>query len=136
VKHVVLAAALSAVCAATALPTFAEPTSILAPADHYFGRLRMSILSIRNALIDLAALADAHPEEAKHIFDKAVFVEDSLMNWASQFPRDPWIPRFTFGLAQLYGKLNMDDARTRRIAMLDWLSKTYPESEYAQRPRG
>jgi hypothetical protein len=134
-KHVVLAAALCVICGAATLPSIATTTSTLAPADRYFGRLQMSILGIRNSLNDLAALADAHPEESEHIFDKAVLVEDSLMNWASQFPRDPWIPKFTFTLAQLYGKLDMDDARTRRILMLDWLSGTYPESVYAQLTR-
>jgi hypothetical protein len=131
-KHVVLAAALCAISGAAALPSFAQTTSSLAPADRYFGRLHMSILGIRNSLKDLAARADAHPEQAEHIFDKAVLVEDSLMSWASQFPRDPWIPKFTFTLAQLYGKLDMDDARNRRILMIDWLSGTYPESQYAQ----
>jgi hypothetical protein len=134
-KHVVLAAALSIMCGASALPSIATTTSSLAPADRYFGRLEMSILGIRNSLKDLAARADAHPEDAEYIFDKAVLVEDSLMNWANQFPRDPWVPKFTFALAQLYGKLDMDDARSRRILMLDWLSGTYPESEYAQLPR-
>jgi hypothetical protein len=134
-KPVVLAAALSVLCGAAALPSFATTASSLAPADRYFGRLHMSVLCIRNSLSDLSALADAHPEQAEHIFDKAVLVEDSLMNWASQFPRDPWIPKFTFTLAQLYGKLDMDDARTRRTLTLDWLSGTYPESEYAQLPR-
>ncbi len=134
-KHVVLAAALSVICGAAALPSIATTTANLAPADRYFGRLHMSILGIRNSLKDLAALADTHPEQAEHIFDKAVLVEDSLMNWASQFPLDPWIPKFTFSLAQLYGKLDMDEARNRRLLMLDWLSGTYPESQYAQLPR-
>lgn len=134
-KHVVLVAALSALCGATALPSFAEPTSVLAPADRYFGRLHMSILGIGNSLRDLVTLADARPSEARHIYDKALLLEDALMNWASQFPRDPWIPKLSLALAQLYGKLDMDDARTRRILMLDWLSKTYPQSPYAQLPR-
>ena len=134
-KHVVLAAALCVICGAATLPSIATTTSTLAPADRYFGRLQMSILGIRNSLSDLAALADSHPEESEHIFDKAVLVEDSLMNWAGQFPLDPWIPKYTFNLAQLYGKLDIDDARTRRILTLDWLNGTYPESEYAQLPR-
>jgi hypothetical protein len=134
-KPVVLAAALAVLCGAAALPSLATTTSTLAPADRYFGRLHLSVLCIRNSLKDLASLADAHPEEAQHVFDKAVLVEDSLMNWAGQFPLDPWIPKYTFNLAQLYGKLDIDDARTRRTLTLDWLNGTYPESEYAQLPR-
>ncbi len=118
-----------------AAPAFAEPISNLAPADRYFGRLKMSILGVRNSIKDLDARADAHPEDAEHIFDKAVLVEDALRDWHSHFPRDPWIPRYAYSLAQLYGKLEMDDARVRRNDTLDWLIATFPNSEYAQLPR-
>ncbi len=118
-----------------AAPAFAESYSNLAPADRYFGRLKMSILGVRNSIKDLAARADAHPEDAEHIFDKAVLVEDALRDWHAHFPRDPWIPRYTYSLAQLYGKLDMDDARVRRNDTLDWLEATFPSSEYAQLPR-
>jgi hypothetical protein len=118
-----------------AAPAFAEPPSNLAPADHYFGRLKMSILGVRNSLRDLAARADLHPEDAEHVYDKAVLVEDALHDWQRHYPRDPWIPKYAYGLAQLYGKLDMDDARVRKNDMLDWLVATYPESEYALLPR-
>jgi hypothetical protein len=119
-----------------AAPAFAaEPMANLAPADRYFGRLKMSILGVRNALKDLSERATARPEEAEHIFDKAVLVEDALRDWHAHFPRDPWIPKYAFSLAQLYGKLDFDDARVRRNDTLDWLTATFPESQYAQLPR-
>jgi hypothetical protein len=118
-----------------ATPAFAQPTTDLAPADRYFGRLKMSILGVRNSLKDLTARADAEPEQAEHIYDKAVLVEDALHDWQRHFPRDPWIPKYAYALAQLYGKLEMDDARVRKNDTLDWLIATYPESEYAQLPR-
>jgi hypothetical protein len=116
-------------------PAFAQSTAKLAPADRYFGRMKMSILGIRNALKDLSARLDAHPEDADHIFDKAVLVEDALHDWQAHFPFDSWIPRFSYTLAQLYGKIDSDDAHTHRDEMLDWLGATYPESEFAQLPR-
>jgi len=118
-----------------AAPAFADPSANLAPADRYFGRLKMSILGVRNALHDLSARADMHPEDAEHIYDKAVLVEDALHDWQRHFPRDPWIPKYTYSLAQLYGKLDMEDARVRKNDTLDWLIATYPDSEYAQLPR-
>jgi hypothetical protein len=118
-----------------AAPAFAESASNLAPADRYFGRLKMSILGVRNSLKDLAARADTHPEDAEHIFDKAVLVEDALRDWHAHFPRDPWIPRYAYSLAQLYGKLDYEDARIRHNDTLDWLVATFPNSEYAQLPR-
>jgi hypothetical protein len=118
-----------------AAPAFAQPSANLAPADRYFGRLKMSILGVRNSLKDLAARADANPEDAEHIYDKAVLVEDALHDWQHQFPRDPWIPKYAYSLAQLYGKLDLDDARVRKNDTIDWLIATYPESEYALLPR-
>jgi hypothetical protein len=116
-------------------PVFAEPMANMAPADRYFGHLKMSILGVRNSLKDLSARADAHPEDAEHIFDKAVLVEDALRDWHAHFPRDPWLPKFAYSLAQLYGKLETDDARVRKNDTLDWLIATFPESEYAMLPR-
>lgn len=118
-----------------AAPAFAQPTSTLAPADRYFGRLKMSILGVRNAIKDLAARADEHPEDAEHIYDKAVLVEDALHDWQRHFPHDPWVPKYAYSLAQLFGKLDRDDARVRKNDTLDWLIATYPSSEYAQLPR-
>jgi hypothetical protein len=134
-KRFVFAFALALSATATAVPAFAQPTAQLAPADRYFGRMKMSILGIRNALKDLSARADAFPEDAEHVFDKTVLVEDALRDWQAHFPTDPWIPRYAFALAQVYGKLGFDGARTRRDEALNWLIGTYPESEFAQIPR-
>lgn len=131
-KRILLALALACSFAA---PAFAEPSANLAPADRYFGRLKMSILGVRNQIKDLALRADAHPEDAEHIYDKAVLVEDALRDWHKHFPRDPWIPKYAYSLAQLFGKLDNDDARVRKNDTLDWLIATFPESEYAQLPR-
>ncbi|HZW54092.1 MAG TPA: hypothetical protein VFF00_08655 [Candidatus Elarobacter sp.] len=131
-KRIVLAFALALSFAA---PAFAEPSANLAPADRYFGRLKMSILGVRNQLKDLSERAGAHPEDAEHIYDKAVLVEDALHDWQRHFPRDPWIPKYAYSLAQLYSKLDTDDARVRKNDTLDWLIATYPESQYALLPR-
>jgi|SRR5580658_6522183 hypothetical protein len=131
-KRILLALVLALSFAA---PAFATTSNDLAPADRYFGRLKMSILGIRNSIKDLSARADAFPADADHIFDKAVLVEDALRDWQAKFPRDPWIPKYSYSLAELYAKLDLDDARTRRDDMLDWLDATYPDSEYASLPR-
>ncbi len=135
-KRILLALALSlSVSSVIPAPALAVPTSWLAPADQYFGRLKMSILGIRNALHDLSERVDAYPEDAEHIFDKTVLVEDALHDWQHRFPRDPWIPKYAYALAQLYGKIGSDVARERKNDTLDWLIATYPASEFAQLPR-
>ncbi len=133
-KRIVLALAL-ALPVARRTPAFAQPSASLAPADRYFGRLKMSILGRAQPAQGPLGAADAQPDEAEHVYDKAVLVEDALHDWQKHFPRDPWIPKYSYALAQLYGKVATDDARVRRNDTLDWLIATYPSSEYAQLPR-
>ncbi len=135
-KRIALALALALPMCATVAPALAQPTANLAPADRYFGRLKMSILGIRNQLKDLYERLAAKPDDAEHVYDKAVLVEDALHDWQKHFPRDPWIPKYSYALAQLYGKIATDDARVRGNDTMDWLIATYPESEFAQLPRG
>jgi hypothetical protein len=109
----------------------AAPARALAPADRYFGRLQISILGVRNTLHDLAQQVAAHPEDAVHVYDKALFVDDALHDWAKKFPNDPWIPKYVRALANLYAQIDTEDARVQRNDTLDWLIATYPASEYA-----
>jgi hypothetical protein len=130
-----LALAASLLPAAGAAPATAGTTGAVAPADRYFGRLQMSILGVRNSLHDLSARVDAHPEEAAHVYDKAVFVEDALHDWARQFPGDPWLPKYAYALADLYRRIDTEDARVRKNDTLDWLISTFPASDYARMGR-
>src|SRR3984885_15502590 len=124
-KRILLALALAGSFAA---PAFAEASANLAPADPCFGRLKMCIPGVRNSIKDLSIRADMHPEDAEHIYDKAVLVEDALHDWHKHFPRDPWIPKYAYSLAQLFGKLDYDDARGRHNDTLDSPIGTFPES--------
>lgn len=134
-KRIFLALALALPISATAAPAFATPYGQLAPADRYFGHMKMSILGIRNSIKDLSEAAEMNRGEPEHIFDKAVLVEDALRDWQHQFPRDPWIPKYAYSLAMLYQKLDYIEARGRGAAMLEWLDSRYPESEFASLPR-
>lgn len=51
----------------------AAPAARVAPADEYFGRLKMSILGIRSTLKDLAQKADydpSNPEQIVHMYSR------------------------------------------------------------------
>jgi hypothetical protein len=128
----VLASTLPAVLPA---PAYARPANDLAPADRYFGQLQMSILGVRNSLKDLSLRVDARPEEASQVFGKTVMVEDALRDWSQKFPNDPWIPKCLYSLAELYRKIDTEDARVRKNDALDWLIASYPTSDYAKMGR-
>jgi hypothetical protein len=130
-----LALVASIVPAVAPAQAFAQPANQLAPADRYFGQLQMSILGVRNSLHDLSLRIDAHPNESSQVYDKAVLVEDSLRDWSQKFPNDPWIPKFVYSLAELYRKIDTEDARVRKNDTLDWLITSYPASDYSKMGR-
>jgi hypothetical protein len=132
VKHVLLAIALGSSVLSVAGPAVAAPAAGVAPADRYFGRLQLSILGVRNSLHDLAQQVAAHPEDAAHVYDKVVFVDDALHDWANKFPNDPWIPKYAYALSEVYRTIDTENARVRKNDTLDWLISMYPKSEYAQ----
>lgn len=136
-RSMVLALGLALPVAATTMPpAMAVPMSSLAPADRYFGRMKMSILGIRNSLKDLTADADLNPQNAGHIYDKVVFVDDALRDWHRHYPRDPWIPKYAYALASLYGKLGTGQAHAHRVATMRWIAASFPRSQYAQLAHG
>jgi len=137
VKRFILALAVvaSALPAVLPAPAFARPVSELAPADRYFGQLQMSILGVRNSLRDLRLRIDVRPEEASQVYGKTLLVENALRDWSQKFPNDPWIPRYLYSLAELYRKIDTEDARVRKNDTLDWLITSYPASDYAKMGR-
>ncbi|MFN2461555.1 MAG: hypothetical protein ABR591_12865 [Candidatus Velthaea sp.] len=135
-KRLVSLVAALVLLAGTGHAVSAQARGTLAPADQYFGRLKMSILGIRNSIKDLDLRADRQVAgDAEHVFDKLVLVEDALHEWQSRYPRDPWIPKYAYSLAMVYNKLAIDDARVHMNDTMDWLMAQYPASEFAQLPR-
>ena len=61
-------------------PAKAVPIRV-APADEYFGRMKMSILGIRNQLHDLDLRLHYTPEKSEDVMGSAAFVEDALHDW-------------------------------------------------------
>ena len=137
--------AVSPVCAAPApKATSAAPIasaqkthhSNVAPADEYFGRLKLSILGIRNTIRDMDTLVAWGPDKLPSILSKCAFAEDALHDWQHKYPRDSWVPRTGYLLAQLYGKIASSDASTdahdRAIATMQWVVSLYPQTWYGR----
>jgi hypothetical protein len=104
----------------------------VAPADEYFGRLKMSILGIRNQLHDLAMRAQYQPEKTADIMGPAGFVEDSIRDWEHKYPADPWLPRNVFLLERLYSQIHTNDGQRSTARTLHWLLARYPHTWYGK----
>jgi hypothetical protein len=132
-----------ALAGCTAAPAIANPTPLpghpvvpkvtflkyrVAPADEYFGRLKLSILGVRNTLRDLGARADADPPHAATILGPIGFTEDAIHEWEKKYPRDTWLPTSILALERDYAKVDSDEGRSRTLATMMWLVHDYPTS--------
>ena len=87
------------------VPVPAAAASRVAPADEYFGRLKMSILGIRNQLRDLETKSQWRGENKRALLGEATFIEDAMREWQSKYPGDPWIPGFRRRLNLVYVRI-------------------------------
>ncbi|GAC1503830.1 MAG: hypothetical protein NVS1B14_09420 [Vulcanimicrobiaceae bacterium] len=83
----------------------AAASSRVAPADEYFGRLKMSILGIRNQLRTLEMRAAYRSESKRALMGQASFIEDAMSEWSRKYPGDPWIPGFRHRLNMVYVRI-------------------------------
>lgn len=63
----------------------------LAPADEYFGRMKMSVLGIRNALNGLERRVESGD---RSVGSMLALVDDAISDWRSKYPHDTWLRRF------------------------------------------
>jgi hypothetical protein len=88
------ALALMAFVTCFASASYANGMRDLAPADEYFGRLRMSVLGIRNELVTLERRAENGDANLRAMNGKLALVDDAMRDWRSRYPRDTWLPRY------------------------------------------
>ena len=77
--------------------------SDLAPADQYFGQLKMSVLGIRNELNALERRAVGGDRNVAAMSGKLAMVDDAMRDWRRHYPRDSWLPRFEAQRARVAG---------------------------------
>lgn len=106
--------------------------SALAPADEYFGRLKLSPFGIRHKVFSLKD--DLHHARAKPdaIEHDAELVEDALRDWTTRFPQDPWIAATAWNLATLYEELPGTGAQSHAVNALQFVRDHFTATVYAQ----
>jgi hypothetical protein len=122
----------TAAAAPTPAPLPAAKHTRLAPADEYFGPLKMSFLGIRNEIHDLTLRYDSEPDKRNQFFGMAVQTEVSLREWERKYPQDGAVVRQVFFLRELYAKFDQPEAQVKRQATEQWLLGTYPKTWYAK----
>jgi len=110
----------------------AHAHSKVAPADEYFGKLKMSILGIRNTIHDVGANIEIEPARWASLTNKADFTEDAVRDWEHKYPQDTWLAKTIFALERMYAKLDTEEGRKRSIAAMKWLVHDFPKSSEAR----
>ena len=104
----------------------------VAPADEYFGKLKMSILGIGNVIKDQGLKVDADPALGSGVLNGCAYAEDALHDWEKKYPKDSWLPRSILALERLYAKVDSDLARAKAKATMVWLVHDFPASAQAK----
>jgi hypothetical protein len=102
----------------------AHAHSRLAPADEYFGRQKMSILGIRNALRETLTRINFSPGSAELQLRACLSIENSLEDFGRKYPGDTWLPGMVHDLEGLYGRMHTRDGREHAAHFVAW-AKTY-----------
>jgi hypothetical protein len=115
------------------LPAHAKaPPVRVAPADEYFGKLKMSVLGIRNVIKDVGLNLDIDQTRWAQQASKAAFAEDALRDWEKKYPQDTWLAKTVFALERMYAKLDSDEGRKHALASMNWLVRDFPKSWYGK----
>ena len=110
----------------------AAPKCRVAPADEYFGKLKMSILGIRNTIKDQGLKVDYDPAKAPSTSNAIALTEDAIRDWQHKYPCDSWLPGTLFALERFYLKIHTDDGVKHVHATFAWLRHDYPKSGVVQ----
>jgi hypothetical protein len=103
----------------------AAARSRVAPADEYFGRMKMSILEIGNRLRDTTIRAARGGAMADSLMHDALATEDAIRDWERKYPADPWLARDVAMLVHIYAQLQTAPAVAHRHVCLTWLQTRY-----------
>jgi hypothetical protein len=126
---------LCAVICVTVTAAMADPAKIakskVAPADEYFGRLKMSVLGISNVIKDMRLRVEADAEKTPSIFGSLAMVEDAVRDWERKYPRDTWIAKDLYALEVTYLRAPGERAHALAIKTEAWLHRDYPKTAYA-----
>jgi hypothetical protein len=107
----------------------AAPRCKMAPADEYFGKLKMSILGVRNTIKDQGLKVDVDPAKAPSTFNSIALTEDAIRDWQHKYPCDSWLPGTLYALQRFYAKIHTQDGVKHVHATFKWLRHDFPASK-------
>src|SRR5579863_3339607 len=112
-------------------PAHAAPAPKVAPADEYFGRMKMSILGISNSIKDTGTREGFDPVHASNYYGGLALTENALQDWARKYPQDSWIPRRAYDLSHDFWLMHTPQADAQANACRNLLFHQFPHDHWA-----
>ncbi len=103
-----------------------------APADKYFGRLKMSALRIRYEIQQLKTDYEYHRRLPNDVLHLLTYTEDAYYQWAAAYPKDSWLPSTGYNLARLFEELPGYGARESAIRALEFVRTHFRNTRYSK----
>jgi hypothetical protein len=102
-----------------------------APADEYFGRMKMSFLGMNNTFRDAAISSGDHTTDPG-IAHKVALAEDALDAWAKTYPRDPQLARTYFLATVVERKIWIQANQQRAWTYLNQLEQRFADTYFGR----
>lgn len=103
-----------------------------APADRYFGKLKMSALRIRYEITQLKTDYEYHRRMPGDVLHLLAFTEDAYYQWAAAYPKDSWLPSTGYNLAKLFEELPGYGARDGAVRALTYVRTHFKNTRYSK----
>ena len=117
--------------ATAAHPAHVAAAPKVAPADEYFGRMKMSILGITNSIRDTGVREGYDPQHASQYYNTLAMTENAVEDWAHKYPQDSWIPRRAYDLSHEFWRMHTPDANAEAQRCRTILFRQFPHNHYA-----
>jgi hypothetical protein len=102
-----------------------------APADEYFGKMKLSYIGINNTFHDGTISAGAYTTDSS-IINKIAFADDALHAWSSRYPGDPELARSYFLAITMFKKIYTQQYQQEAFAYMQLLTKRFPTSYFGK----
>jgi hypothetical protein len=103
----------------------------MAPADEYFGPLKLSLIGISNSIRDIGLRYKYNSAIAQQSFASTQLVESAIRDWAHRYKHDPQLPRSVYFLQRLYTQILLQQSRDRAHVIAQWLLLSFASSPQA-----
>jgi hypothetical protein len=102
-----------------------------APADEYFGRMKLSYLGINNTFRDEAIRSGPFTTSAG-VITAVDFADDALRAWANKYPGDPELARSYFLAIGAYAKIYTQPTQDKAWQYMHILTQRFPQTFFGK----